>query len=32
MSSQPSGVAIEVRALTIHYADLVAVDSVSFAA
>ena len=32
MSSQPSGVAIEVNALTIRYADLVAVDSVSFAA
>jgi len=32
MSSQPSGIAIEVNALTIRYADLVAVDSVSFAA
>ena len=32
MSSQPSGVAIEVNALTIRYADFVAVDSVSFAA
>jgi len=32
MSSQPSGIAIEVSALTIRYADLVAVDSVSFTA
>jgi ABC-2 type transport system ATP-binding protein len=32
MSLQPSGIAIEVNALTIRYADLVAVDSVSFAA
>ena len=32
MSSQPSGIAIEVNALTIRYADFVAVDSVSFAA
>lgn len=32
MSSQPSGIAIEVNALTVRYADLVAVDSVSFAA
>jgi len=32
MSSQPSGIAIEVNTLTIRYADLVAVDSVSFAA
>jgi ABC-2 type transport system ATP-binding protein len=32
MSSQPSGIAIEVNALTIRYGDLVAVDSVSFAA
>lgn len=32
MSLQPSGIAIDVNALTIRYADLVAVDSVSFAA